>query len=143
MSSWTAGRRLRPTSVSRTTTEQRWRFKTAEEYEEETGFQAQAFTSIRLDDVPEIVAPGGQQDEILLVNLLKKMLLLDRDERITPAEVFQHPFLADDLPQSPLVTSREEASLTLRNTGDVSLESSRPPGAQSETKTESNHPEML
>lgn len=135
MSSWTAGRRLRPTSVSRTTTEQRWRFKTAEEYEEETGFQAQAFTSIRLDDVPEIV--------ILLVNLLKKMLLLDRDERITPAEVFQHPFLADDLPQSPLVTSREEASLTLRNTGDVSLESSRPPGAQSETKTESNQPEML
>ncbi|TWW56098.1 hypothetical protein D4764_08G0000850 [Takifugu flavidus] len=37
--------------------EHRWRFKTPSEYEEETDFQAQTFTSIRLDDVDWMRAP--------------------------------------------------------------------------------------
>lgn len=119
--------------------EQRWRFKTAEEYEEETGFQTQTFASIRLDDVPNIMAHGDLQDQNLLVNLLKRMLQLDQDERITPVEVLQHPFLADNLPQSALVSSAEEAALSLPDAdehwSDFRLASSRRPGAQPERNT--------
>lgn len=125
--------------------EPHWRFKTAEEYEEETGFQAQTCMSIRLDDVPKIMAHGDLQDKNLLVNLLKRMLQLDQDERITSVEVFQHPFLADNLPQNPLVTATDEATLSLPDADehwcDVSLESSRRPGAKSEKSPENNQAE--
>uniref|UniRef100_A0A674MKL4 Protein kinase domain-containing protein n=1 Tax=Takifugu rubripes TaxID=31033 RepID=A0A674MKL4_TAKRU len=73
--------------------EHRWRFKTPSEYEEETGLQAQTFTSIRLDDVPMTMAHGDPEDKNLFADLLKRMMQLDQDERITPLEVLQHNFL--------------------------------------------------
>lgn len=125
--------------------EQRWRFKTAEEYEEETGLQTQTSQSISLDSVLKSMAQGDPQDKNLLVNLLKRMLQLDQDERITPAEVFQHPFLADNLPPSLPVTSTEEATVSLPDAEehwcDVSLDSARQPGEQSERKSDYKQPE--
>lgn len=122
--------------------ETRWRFKTPEEYEEETGFQGQAFMSIRLEDVSKVMAHGDQQERNLFVNLLNGMLHLDQEKRITPVEVFQHPFLTDDLPQSPPLTSAAPSpDITDQPCCDVNLESSRQSGAQSESTTEYKEPE--
>ncbi|TWW61905.1 Homeodomain-interacting protein kinase 3 [Takifugu flavidus] len=82
--------------------EHHWRFKSPSEYEEETGLQAQTFTSIRLDDVPMIMAHGDPEDKNLFADLLKRMMQLDQDERITPLEVLQHPFLNESSPQGLL-----------------------------------------
>ncbi|TWW62518.1 Homeodomain-interacting protein kinase 3 [Takifugu flavidus] len=111
--------------------EHRWRFKTPSEYEEETGLQAQTFTSIRLDDVPVIMAHGDPEDKNLFADLLKRMMQLDQDEGITLLEVLQHPFLNESSPQGPLENNAVSLPGPDEHWRDVSLESSsRQPGAQ-------------
>uniref|UniRef100_A0A3Q3FCF8 Protein kinase domain-containing protein n=1 Tax=Labrus bergylta TaxID=56723 RepID=A0A3Q3FCF8_9LABR len=43
---------------------------------------------------------GHNSDHGLLVDLIKKMMHLDQDQRIKPQEVLQHPFLTGSLPQN-------------------------------------------
>uniref|UniRef100_A0A674PNQ6 Protein kinase domain-containing protein n=1 Tax=Takifugu rubripes TaxID=31033 RepID=A0A674PNQ6_TAKRU len=42
------------------------------------------------------------EDKNLFADLLKRMMQLDQDERITPLEVLQHPFLNESSPQDSL-----------------------------------------
>uniref|UniRef100_A0A3Q3H1X7 Protein kinase domain-containing protein n=1 Tax=Labrus bergylta TaxID=56723 RepID=A0A3Q3H1X7_9LABR len=55
-----------------------------------------------LDDLEELmeVNRGHNSDHGLLVDLIKKMMHLDQDQRIKPQEVLQHPFLTGSLPQN-------------------------------------------
>uniref|UniRef100_A0A3Q3F1Q0 Protein kinase domain-containing protein n=1 Tax=Labrus bergylta TaxID=56723 RepID=A0A3Q3F1Q0_9LABR len=64
---------------------QRWRFKTPS-----------------LDDLEKLmeVNRGHNSDHGLLVDLIKRMMHLDQDQRIKPQEVLQHPFLTGSLPQN-------------------------------------------
>ncbi|TWW56109.1 hypothetical protein D4764_08G0000960 [Takifugu flavidus] len=48
------------------------------------------------------MAHGDPKDKNLFADLLKRMMQLDQDERITPLEVLQHPFLNESSPQGPL-----------------------------------------
>lgn len=84
--------------------ERRWRFKTAKEYVDETGNQAQKLTSITLDDIPAKMPLGPLEEKNLFLDLLHKMMQLNHEERIKPSEVLQHPFLS----ASSLITNTEK-----------------------------------
>lgn len=71
----------------------RWRLKSPLDFEEETGRKARSTESIRLEDIPELMVYGDTREKTLFVDLLKKMMQLEADKRITPLEVLQHPFL--------------------------------------------------
>uniref|UniRef100_UPI0037E97C7C homeodomain-interacting protein kinase 2-like n=1 Tax=Semicossyphus pulcher TaxID=241346 RepID=UPI0037E97C7C len=83
---------------------QRWRFKTPEEFECDSGFQPADTRYLwlkSLDDLEELMEVNRQNnDHCLLLDLIKRMLHLDPERRIKPQEVLQHPFLSDSLPQS-------------------------------------------
>ncbi len=82
-----------------------WKFKTPKEFAFETGFHATETRRIRLkrlDDLEQLleINRGHHSDHHLLVDLIKRMLQLDPEQRIKPLEVLQHPFFAHSLPQN-------------------------------------------
>nr|XP_033783731.1 homeodomain-interacting protein kinase 3 isoform X2 [Geotrypetes seraphini] len=82
-----------------------WRLKTLEEHETETGMkskEARKYILNSLDDIvhvnmvmdldgSDMLAEKADRSEF--VSLLKKMLLIDADLRISPAETLNHPFV--------------------------------------------------
>ncbi|XP_066556580.1 homeodomain-interacting protein kinase 3a isoform X2 [Amia ocellicauda] len=82
-----------------------WRLKTTEEHETETGMkskEARKYIFGCLDDIAHVNMVMDLEGSDLLaekadrrefVSLLKKMLLIDADKRITPAETMSHPFV--------------------------------------------------
>uniref|UniRef100_A0ACB8G3G2 Homeodomain-interacting protein kinase 3 n=1 Tax=Sphaerodactylus townsendi TaxID=933632 RepID=A0ACB8G3G2_9SAUR len=98
-----------------------WRLKTLEEHEAETGMkskEARKYIFNSLDDIvhvnmvmdlegSDLMAEKADRKEF--VSLLKKMLLIDADLRITPADTLNHPFVTMkhllDFPHSNQVKS--------------------------------------
>uniref|UniRef100_A0A3B3BC96 non-specific serine/threonine protein kinase n=1 Tax=Oryzias melastigma TaxID=30732 RepID=A0A3B3BC96_ORYME len=82
-----------------------WRLKTTEEHETETGMkskEARKYIFSCLDDIAHVNLMMNLEGSDLLaekadrrefVGLLKKMLLIDAEERIAPAEALIHPFV--------------------------------------------------
>ncbi|XP_053418876.1 homeodomain-interacting protein kinase 3 isoform X2 [Nycticebus coucang] len=82
-----------------------WRLKTLEEHEAETGMkskEARKYIFNSLDDIANVNTVMDLEGSDLLaekadrrefVSLLKKMLLIDADLRITPVETLNHPFV--------------------------------------------------
>ncbi|XP_004708336.1 homeodomain-interacting protein kinase 3 isoform X4 [Echinops telfairi] len=82
-----------------------WRLKTLEEHETETGMkskEARKYIFNSLDDIVHVNTVMDLEGSDLLaekadrrefVSLLKKMLLIDADLRITPTETLNHPFV--------------------------------------------------
>lgn len=82
-----------------------WRLKTPEEHEQETSNKSKEtrkYVFNNLDDVSQVNIPTDlddvdkeceQLDRADFVDLLKKMLSIDQDKRITPAEGLQHSFV--------------------------------------------------
>lgn len=83
-----------------------WRLKTPEEHEAETGIkskEARKYIFNCLDDMGQVNVPneleGGdllseKTDRREFIELLKRMLTMDQDRRITPAEALQHSFVS-------------------------------------------------
>ncbi|KAJ7344504.1 hypothetical protein JRQ81_000454 [Phrynocephalus forsythii] len=98
-----------------------WRLKTLEEHEGETGMkskEARKYIFNSLDDIVHVNMMMDLEGSDLLaekadrrefVNLLKKMLLIDADLRITPLDTLNHPFVTMkhllDFPHSNQVKS--------------------------------------
>ncbi|XP_036621482.1 homeodomain-interacting protein kinase 3 isoform X7 [Trichosurus vulpecula] len=82
-----------------------WRLKTLEEHETETGMkskEARKYIFNSLDDIVHVNTVmdlegidllAEKADRREFVSLLKKMLLIDADLRITPVETLNHPFV--------------------------------------------------
>ncbi|XP_028649724.1 homeodomain-interacting protein kinase 3-like isoform X3 [Erpetoichthys calabaricus] len=82
-----------------------WRLKTPEEHENETGMkskEARKYIFSCLDDIAHVNLVMDLEGSDLLsekadrrefVSLLKKMLLIDAEKRITPLETMNHPFV--------------------------------------------------
>ncbi|XP_074086549.1 homeodomain-interacting protein kinase 3-like isoform X2 [Macrotis lagotis] len=82
-----------------------WRLKTLEEHEAETGMkskEARKYIFNSLDDIVHVNTVmdlegidllAEKADRREFVSLLKKMLLIDADVRITPVETLNHPFV--------------------------------------------------
>lgn len=82
-----------------------WRLKTPEEHEKETNIkskEARKYIFNCLDDMIQINVPTDLEGSELLaekidrkefIDLLKRMLTLDQDRRITPGEALNHPFI--------------------------------------------------
>ncbi|CAF0797196.1 unnamed protein product [Didymodactylos carnosus] len=82
-----------------------WRLKTPEEHEAETGIkskEARKYIFNCLDDMAQINVPSDLEgvelvaeklDRREFVDILKRMLHLDQEYRITPAEALNHPFV--------------------------------------------------
>uniref|UniRef100_A0A3Q3VZZ0 Protein kinase domain-containing protein n=1 Tax=Mola mola TaxID=94237 RepID=A0A3Q3VZZ0_MOLML len=81
--------------------DQRWKFKTPEEFELDVRYHS-VKELLTLDDLQELMEMdrGHQSGQHLLVDLIKRMLHLNPDERIKPAEVLQHPFFSLSVPPS-------------------------------------------
>uniref|UniRef100_A0A669AVH6 Protein kinase domain-containing protein n=1 Tax=Oreochromis niloticus TaxID=8128 RepID=A0A669AVH6_ORENI len=85
--------------------EQRWTFKTKEQFQYETNYQSKETRYIklkRLDDLEQLlkVRRGPENGQPLFVRLIKQMLALDANQRITPLEVLKHPFFNTGLSRS-------------------------------------------
>jgi serine/threonine protein kinase len=79
-----------------------WQMKTPEDYEAETGVkskEARKYIFNCLDELLQLNLSEGNEmmadyeDHRAFVDILKKMLHLDQDNRITPVEALRHPFL--------------------------------------------------
>ncbi|XP_064602086.1 homeodomain-interacting protein kinase 2-like isoform X2 [Liolophura sinensis] len=82
-----------------------WRLKTPEEHEAETKIkskEARKYIFNCLDDMAQINVPTDLEGSELLaekvdrrefIDLLKRMLTLDQERRITPGEALNHPFI--------------------------------------------------
>lgn len=70
---------------------QRWRFKTIDEFDGDTD-RSDEIRSYSIDDIPNMMEEGPVVDVLLLVDLIKKTLQLIPKDRPTPLEVLQHPF---------------------------------------------------
>ncbi|XP_041052961.1 homeodomain-interacting protein kinase 3a isoform X4 [Carcharodon carcharias] len=82
-----------------------WKMKTPEEHEAETGMkskEARKYIFGCLDDIAHVNMVmdlegndllAEKADRMEFVSLLKKMLLIDAEKRITPAETMNHPFV--------------------------------------------------
>uniref|UniRef100_A0AAZ1Y5Z5 Protein kinase domain-containing protein n=1 Tax=Oreochromis aureus TaxID=47969 RepID=A0AAZ1Y5Z5_OREAU len=86
--------------------EQRWTFKTKEQFQYETNYQSKETRYIklkRLDDLEQLlkVRRGPENGQPLFVRLIKQMLALDANQRITPSEVLKHPFFNTGLSTRP------------------------------------------
>ncbi|KAM7382060.1 hypothetical protein PAMA_012767 [Pampus argenteus] len=86
--------------------QQRWIFKTPEEFTHDTGCNAGEMEHIILNsfghiEVVMVMGSGHQHDQRLFIDLMKKMLKLDPDHRLKAMEVLQHPFFDNSVPQSP------------------------------------------
>ncbi|XP_072128936.1 homeodomain-interacting protein kinase 3a isoform X3 [Mobula birostris] len=83
-----------------------WKMKTPEEHEVETGMkskEARKYIFNSLDDIAHVNMvldlegsdlQAEKADRMEFVSLLKKMLLIDAEKRITPVEAMSHPFVA-------------------------------------------------
>lgn len=82
-----------------------WRLKTPEEHESETNIkskEARKYIFNCLDDMAQVNVPDLEGTELLaekadrreFIDLLKRMLTLDQDRRITPGEALNHNFVA-------------------------------------------------
>uniref|UniRef100_A0A3P9D8Y5 Protein kinase domain-containing protein n=1 Tax=Maylandia zebra TaxID=106582 RepID=A0A3P9D8Y5_9CICH len=79
--------------------QQRWTFKTDQQFQYETGYESLETRCIkltRLDDLEQIIMfrRGPEAGQRLFVSLIKQMLALDAHQRITPSEVLRHPFFS-------------------------------------------------
>ncbi|XP_039272290.2 homeodomain-interacting protein kinase 2-like isoform X1 [Styela clava] len=81
-----------------------WRLKTPGEYERETGVkskEARKYIFNCLDDMAHVNTPGYEGADMMaekadrreFLELLKRMLVLDAETRITPGEALNHPFV--------------------------------------------------
>ncbi|KFV04617.1 Homeodomain-interacting protein kinase 1 [Tauraco erythrolophus] len=78
-----------------------WRLKTPEEHELETGIkskEARKYIFNCLDDMAQVDLEGTDMlaekaDRREYIDLLKKMLTIDADKRITPLKTLNHPFV--------------------------------------------------
>ena len=82
-----------------------WRLKTPDEYENETGIkskEARKYIFNCLDDMAQVNVPGELEGGDLLaekadrkefIDLLKRMLSLDQEKRISPGEALNHNFI--------------------------------------------------
>ncbi|XP_032357758.1 homeodomain-interacting protein kinase 3 isoform X5 [Etheostoma spectabile] len=82
-----------------------WRLKSTDEHETETGMkskEARKYIFSCLDDIAHVNLVmnlegsdllAEKADRLEFVGLLKKMLLIDAEERITPSEALSHPFV--------------------------------------------------
>lgn len=82
-----------------------WTFKTPEEFSYDTGVYAEEtrfFQMESLDELEQIMIRhnGHHSGQHLLVDLVKKMMHLDPDQRIQPLEVLRHPLFNTSIPQS-------------------------------------------
>ncbi len=79
-----------------------WTLKTPETFGRETGYCTRtSFPMLNsLDEIKQMMGNDGehQSDQHLFMDLIKRMLHLDPEQRIKPQEVTQHPFLAQNLP---------------------------------------------
>lgn len=82
-----------------------WRLKTPEEHERETGIkskEARKYIFNCLDDMAHVNTPGYEGADMMaekadrreFLELLKRMLVLDAETRITPGEALNHPFVS-------------------------------------------------
>ncbi|XP_030611540.1 dual specificity protein kinase YAK1-like [Archocentrus centrarchus] len=103
---------------------QRWRFKSVEQFQYETGVNPRETRCLEfdeLDDLEEVmqIRTGHHSGQDLLVSLIKQMLDLDANQRVTPAEALRHPFFHTGLSQSSsrdpciVMEKREDQSLIL------------------------------
>ncbi|KAK1159646.1 homeodomain-interacting protein kinase 3-like isoform X2 [Acipenser oxyrinchus oxyrinchus] len=123
----------------------RWRLKTTEEHETETGMkskEARKYIFSCLDDVAHVNMVMDLEGSDLLaekadrrefVSLLKTMLLIDADKRMTPADSLNHPFVTMhhllDFPHSNHVSSCfhvMDVCRTWSNTYDLSNRNKTP-----------------
>lgn len=120
-----------------------WRLKTPEEHEKETNIkskEARKYIFNCLDDMIQINVPTDLEGSELLaekidrkefIDLLKRMLTLDQDRRITPGEALNHPFitmahLIEYAPSSKVkqsVTAMEICRKSVKNLFDVNQNS--------------------
>ncbi|CAI5638230.1 unnamed protein product [Oreochromis niloticus] len=107
--------------------EQRWTFKTQEQFQDETDYQSKETRSIKLkclDDLEQLleVRRGPENGQPLFVRLIKQMLALDANQRITPSEVLKHPFFDTGL-------SKSAPCLDINSTGGKNLVLSQQPSS--------------
>uniref|UniRef100_A0AAZ1X7V3 Protein kinase domain-containing protein n=1 Tax=Oreochromis aureus TaxID=47969 RepID=A0AAZ1X7V3_OREAU len=107
--------------------EQRWTFKTQEQFQDETEYQSKETRSIKLkclDDLEQLleVRRGPENGQPLFVRLIKQMLALDANQRITPSEVLKHPFFDTGL-------SKRAPCLDINSTGGENLVLSQQPSS--------------
>ncbi|KAL3976724.1 myelin protein zero [Sarotherodon galilaeus] len=107
--------------------EQRWTFKTEEQFQYETNYQSKETRYIklkRLDDLEQLlkVRRGPENGQPLFVRLIKEMLALDANQRITPLEVLKHPFFNTGL-------SRSAPCTDMNSTGGENLVVSQQPSS--------------
>uniref|UniRef100_A0A3Q2WUP3 Protein kinase domain-containing protein n=1 Tax=Haplochromis burtoni TaxID=8153 RepID=A0A3Q2WUP3_HAPBU len=82
--------------------QQRWTFKTTQQFKYETGYESLETRYIklkRLDDLEQIMTfrRGPEDGQRFFVSLIKEMLALDAHQRITPSQVLRHPFFSPGL----------------------------------------------
>ncbi|CAI5638195.1 unnamed protein product [Oreochromis niloticus] len=107
--------------------ERRWTFKTQEQFQDETDYQSKETRSIKLkclDDLEQLleVRRGPENGQPLFVRLIKQMLALDANQRITPSEVLKHPFFDTGL-------SKRAPCLDINSTGGENLVLSQQPSS--------------
>uniref|UniRef100_A0A3P9DV64 Protein kinase domain-containing protein n=1 Tax=Maylandia zebra TaxID=106582 RepID=A0A3P9DV64_9CICH len=105
--------------------ERRWTFKTPEQFQYETDYRSKETRSIKLkclDDLEQLlkVRRGPENGQSLFVRLIKEMLALDANQRITPSEVLKHPFFDPGL-------SRRTPCTDMNSTGGELLVLSQQP----------------
>ncbi|XP_026017374.1 homeodomain-interacting protein kinase 2-like [Astatotilapia calliptera] len=98
---------------------QRWTFKTQEQFQYETHYRSKETRYIKLkclDDLEKLlkVRRGPENGQTLFVRLIKEMLALDANQRITPSEVLKHPFFHPGL-------SRRTPCTDMNSTGGQNL----------------------
>ncbi|KAM7411165.1 hypothetical protein PAMA_021242 [Pampus argenteus] len=86
--------------------QQRWRFKTPEEFTYDTRCNPGQskhiiLNSFRHIEVLMVMVSGHQSNQRLFIDLMEKMLKMDPDHRLKAMEVLQHPFFDNSFPQSP------------------------------------------
>ncbi|XP_030602485.1 ribosomal protein S6 kinase alpha-6-like [Archocentrus centrarchus] len=99
-----------------------WRFKSEQEFKLDKGHQMlepQFFKLKSLDDLEKLMKKrtGHHSGQDLLVSLIKQMLHLDYNQRITPMEALRHPFFDP----SPSQNSSRDACIDMQNKEDQSL----------------------
>ncbi|XP_060912299.1 homeodomain-interacting protein kinase 3-like [Labrus mixtus] len=106
-----------------------WRFQTREEYGVEFLPQApmeRCFSSLDdlktiPDDIPVEVAEYEQ-----CIELMKAMLTMDQNKRITPNEVLQHPFITQKKSIDPVPTDQHSPPPTVFPSGLIQVRPAKP-----------------
>uniref|UniRef100_A0A3P9B8V8 Protein kinase domain-containing protein n=1 Tax=Maylandia zebra TaxID=106582 RepID=A0A3P9B8V8_9CICH len=100
----------------------------SEQFQYETDYRSKETRSIKLkclDDLEQLlkVRQGPENGQTLFVRLIKEMLALDANQRITPSEVLKHPFFDPGL-------SRRTPCTDMNSTGgELLVLSQHPPPA--------------